>query len=684
MKDVFCTLRNHWLNTAELCAKRKHKDFGIFAEQCYKFYASENHNFLYSEQGQFAEEGWGLSANAPKVTINKSFECVDVFVPFMHHRNPTRIGQPRRPKVPPELRLALVPPEVIQGVSQQMMMQRVQSMQQAQMQGQMIDPMMAQQAMQPPGPQEIAAALFPPDPKEAIEQIRKILLEGYLNYTPQELELKRESFQMLTEALVAGRGVMWTEVLPTVRGNMIGTFRCPISDFFVDPDHYEPRNWGFVIRRRRVTKWELAERFKIPVEKIKATGTSAGAEARFRTLRGINPDKVDSEHTQDLVTYYEIYSRIGIGTRLAGADETLDSQFETLGGNVYLCVSDSYEYPLNLDPSYLDIPVESERAEARKMLMDQVQWPLPFHRDSVWPWPFALCDFHHQSESAWPVSHLRPALGEQKMLNWIWSFVADRIKRSGHGRWLYNRDADPESIDKLQQAVNELWVPVRLREGEKLADVALFMQSPEMNKDLWEAAMAFERMFEQRTGVSELLTTGATSRQMRSAAEAHIRERFSQNRPEAMADTYDDCQSRVARNEAVAARLMVDAQSASAFFSEPLDESTVPPTIGPYTEMWMQTVFTADPDEALAETDIRIESGSMRKPNSQEIATALVEAGQMLVPSFQQQAMGGMPGNYQTWLDAYSKANHLPNFDANFPMPVAPPQEGGGKEKQAA
>ena len=687
------SIKQLWVDKIELASKRKFNDFDRYAEDCWKFYAAPNHNFLYSGDGALA--AWGGSSSSPKVTINKSFEMVDVFQPFMHHRNPTRVMNPRRPQVPVDAQLSLIQatqPQLIEGASQQVLQMRQQQLQQAIQSGQMIDPMMAQQMMTaPPSPDELAQILIPPDPKIPIENVRKILMEAYLNYTPHELDLKRESFNGLTEALVAGRGVWWTESFPTTRGRLVGTFHTPIADFGVDPDHNIPRNWEFVYRRRIEPKWRLLQRFPhLNPDWLKADGTSNDGMARYRTYGvSLDPKRAKNEGSScDLVTYFEIWSRCGVGGRLTGAAPDLQAAVQGLGDNVVLFIADGYPYPLNLDPATLEMPAEApERAEAEAIMLDGLKWPVPYFRDPVWPWPFALLDFHYQPDSPWPISHLRPALGEQMMLNYIWSNVAERIRLAGHGKWLLDKKKlDAEWQENYEKIVNELFVQVKLKAGESLKDVMLYVESPQMNKDIWDAALAFERMFEQRTGVSELLTTGATSRQLRSAAEAHLRERYSQNRPEAMADTYDDTQNRISRNEAVAIRLTLDAQNIAPWFGEQYNPevSAEQPImqVGPNTQMWMQTVFSEDPDEVLAETDFRIEAGSMRKPNVQEMGTALIESAQYVLPKFQQESMAGFPQNEQTWLDQYSKLNHMPKFTVPAmppPMPQEPPPDKKGK-----
>ncbi|KKL93839.1 hypothetical protein LCGC14_1870660 [marine sediment metagenome] len=44
-----------------------------------------------------------------------------------------------------------------------------------------------------------------------------------------------------------------------------------------------------------------------------------------------------------------------------------------------------------------------------------------------------------------------------------------------------------------------------------------------MNGDIWMVIEAVIKLFEQRTGLSELMTSGSTKKQMRSAEEARVK-----------------------------------------------------------------------------------------------------------------------------------------------------------------
>lgn len=665
MRETAQQIRKLWLEKIALSAKRKDEDFGKYARECWQYYSGPNHNFLFGGMDGIALDGFALPSDSPRVTVNKCFEMVDVFLPYMHHRNPTRTMTDRRPKVPPELKLALVPPEIVQQAAQMMMQQQAQQMM---MQGVQVMPGM----LPPPDPAAIANFLFPPNQDDQIREIRKLLMEPVLNYTPHEFDLKTESRLALTEGLVTGRAVWWTEMVKGAYGELPGSSHVPVEYFFCDPDFNRSKDWTWVARERYSPRHKFAERFGIAPEQLRSPGgRESNNQQAVIKIQGREKERHDSEGTtHDLIRYWEIYSRCGMGHHLSGADDELKDQLESLGPNVYLVITDAYDEPLNFRSDQLEVPDAGRKEEAYGNVAAGLQWPVPFHLDSTHPWPFTLCDFHHQNNSPWPVSHMRPALGCQKVIDWIWSHVAAKIRKSGGTKFLYEESLDPETRDKISSLTDHEWIGVRPRAGQRLTDMVYQMEIQPMNRDLFEVAQYFSHLFEITTGVSALLATGESGRQMRSSYEAQLKEKIIQSRPEAMADTYEDAQSRLARNEAVMLRRM-NAGEIAPFFQEAYDPMAEMPQIGENTRLWMQSVYSPDDAQIMAETDFRIESGSMRKPNIGEALTGLTEFTQvMMQPLMQSYQMTGDPTNMNILLAQLCQKTQMPIMQL---PPIQPP-----------
>src|SRR5688572_14481054 len=175
------------------------------ADECMKFYSGP-HDFMWNPQ--YKRKLWSkdLDGIAPsfRMTFNKVFEMVALFVPTLYSQNPIRTVTPRQTFLPPQD--LIVSPQLTQQV--------------AQMQQAMVDPMtgmplpvdpmfaaqfqqmqmmLQQQQMQYQGLQ------MQQQMEQAVQSARAELLAMYLNYTPNELDLVGNSQAVVTEAMIKGR-----------------------------------------------------------------------------------------------------------------------------------------------------------------------------------------------------------------------------------------------------------------------------------------------------------------------------------------------------------------------------------------------------------------------------------------------------------------------------------------------
>jgi hypothetical protein len=648
LEEIASQIARLWCEKITLASQRKFEEFGKYAKECRQYYARSNYDeFLYVED-------FDIGDVTPKVTINKCFEMVEVFLPYLHHQNPTRLISDRRPEIPPELWLSLVPPEQLQAMAQQLAAQGM-------------PPEMIQQ--------QILQAVTPQDPKAPLREIRRLLLEPYLNWNCHEQDLAGESIRSLTEALVDGRGVWWIETIEGPNGRTAGAFHDSVEYLQIDPDGADyVRNSLWCARQRWWPRWKLEDHFGMARDELKGCETDEShARQAAVNIEGQEDNRRNREkrgETYDMVEWFQVYSRCGIGHHLQGFDDDLREMMSgsQLNDYVYLALCPGYDAPLNFRPDMLNVPPEA-RAEARQSVIDGLQWPTPFFKNSSHPWPFVHCDFHHQKQSVWPISHMRPALGIQKLICWIWSHVALHVSKTSQGRWLIDDRLNDEQRDQLASRVDEALISVHLQGNQRLAEMAMHLQAPEMNKDIWQLAMALERMYEMATGVNELLTRGTVDRQMRSAQEASVIDKHSGSRAEALAGMYDDCQSRIASQVATAIRYHVDGREIAQHYDEKFDDtirSDRPVQYGPLTTLWMRAVYSDDIDAIVAENDYRIESGSMRKPNVGELGASLAETAPVVVGLLDKEwSTTGNPNNLNNWFKDFTKVHNM--ADIVFP-----------------
>ena len=649
LRDSLRQIVDIWRKKISYASVRKWNEFGKYAVWCEHFYSKSSHNFLFDQNGLIAGAygGFDVPAGCPQVTVNLVYQMVDLFVPFMHYDNPVRLMSDEGVEIPPELKLLAIPPEQLQMAIQQGMMQ-------AQMTGVPFDPL----------------SLVPEDPMKVMRRaVVRELLTPYLNYTPRELDLINESQLTLVESLIMGAGVLWQEMIETPRGKFVGSFHDSIDYLQIDPDFGLLRQALWVSRERWEPKWVVERRWPHLIGKLKPKTKDSDSLQEWKiegsNYRRPNLEKgaeVVEKGSHDLIQYFEIYSRCGIGARLAGAPPELQERLGSLPDNIYLCVSPSCEYPLNLHPDQLEVPAPYQD-EAARAIKTGIQWHTEYHDDYANPWPFVMLSYHPQRHSVWPISHVRPALGEQIMIDWIWSHVAFLIKKAKR-KWFYNDEMDTETVERIQSDLEE-FVPVAAKMGVPINQLLHHVPADPIPQDLFTCAMHFERMFQIRTGTLDMLGGGQAERQLRSSHESQMMESYTKARPDAMAKRYADFMSKVARNEAIAVRRHIGAQDINQFLGEPFDATTGIPVIGPLTQLWAEHVYKPDDMKAiLCEYEYRVEADSMRKPNVKDQLNAMAETGNVVVPLLQADwQQTGDPTEINKWLKKFSDYAKMPEIE---------------------
>jgi hypothetical protein len=299
-------------------------------------------------------------------------------------------------------------------------------------------------------------------------------------------------------------------------------------------------------------------------------------------------------------------------------------------------------------------------------VMTRVAWPIPFYADPN-GWPFTMLAFHRKPGYAWPISHIKPAIGELRLLNWCFSFLASRIATSCETVVAVQKAADQTIKDQLLAPSEGGFKVIELSEllGRKVEDIVSVFQMPQVSKDLWDIISAILDQFAQRTGLSEL-AYGYTRSSFRSAAEAQIKNENISIRPDNMANELEDCMSTLARREALAARWLL----------EPEDIKPILGILG--ATGWSQFIMKRDLVSLTRELLYRVEAGSARKPNKASRVEQMQMAVQTLGPILSQLAGSGLTepfnaliGDWADSLDIDAKPYLLP--PPAPPPPAAPP-----------
>lgn len=680
-------LVSQWKAVLKLAAESKKRLFGDDAEEAMNFFRGD-HAFLWDSKDSRSLMAQGSLEGAPpefRITYNVVAELVQLFGPTMYHRNPHRQVNPRE-----ELEL---PEEVF--------VDPMLKFQAQQLQGQLQD--LSQQIQQPGNERNPQIQFVMLQARQQLQQIsqqiqrqqqqhqmltmksharfvrdkmRAGLLERYLNYTPNELDLKNHARDTIDEALIKGCGTLWTELYKPPQSDiyLVGSFYDSINNLLLDPDAETFGEVQWAARRCILPTWEWERQYNLPRGSVIGSVESKNHQGSTfqETYRG-EADRRRGD-TNDLAAGWKIYSKMGMGTRLktAGEQKNPNDTFnkaiapllDEFGDYCHLCITDHNTYPLNLPPKSLDKSVDD--------LAFDVQWPIPFWADD--DWPFTKLEFHRVPNHLWPMSHVRPAMGEIRFLNFCMSFLAGKMRTACQDIIAVMKSAGDEIKKSLtSKTVNGFtYVEIETSAGPKsIQEVITFLQMPPFHGDIWKVIAAVAEKCDKRLGLTEL-AYGQSARQFRSAAEAETKQQNFSVRPDDMANTVEDFMTRIARKEALACRDMLRGED-------------VKPILGEEGAMlWDQLVFdNANISDLMREFTYRIEANSAKKPNLDRDMGNVQQAMQAMLPilnEFFQMTRDPTPLN--ALFSMWAEASLMPHDKIKGLMiPQLPPQPNPEEQK---
>jgi len=620
-----------WVDKIKRASEYKKKVFQDDADEAMKFYRPDEDGYGFVYKGDLDKsKGLGLDQERPpfEMTLNKVAELVAVFGPILYSKNPNRQVNPREQ--------VEIPPTAIP------------------------DPYLAQYLVQ----QEAVRGQH--------DQLKCLLLSAYLNWTPNELHLKNDVEKGIDEAIIKGRACLWTGTYapPGLNTTYVGSFYDSVDFLYIDPDAEDIKHAWWIARKLCQPVWEVERRFGLKPGSVKGAYESANMQVE------VDSQKKESDRqrglSNDLITYYEIYSRMGCGGRLSGATKTRDvsvlpgdlSAFAKAldplaGDHVFLCVAPGVQYPLNLPPDIQDLPITNTGGpeDGGPIVKERLSWPVPYYGMGLWP--VSVLDFHPVPRCAWPMSHVKPALGELRFLCWAYSFVAGKIKST-------LRDI----VAILQEMAEEFKVTVlegvdlsvvELNPGNKnIHECVQVLQFPQMNADIWKIVEKVEANFDKRVGLDEVFGSKPDT-EPRSATESNIKSQKQNIRPDDMSEKVEEWMTEAAKKEAIAARMLL----------QPKD---VLPMLGlTSAALWSQYVMTKDIG-VVRELEYRIESGSTRKPNRDRDQANADSAMQILLPVLNGFAQTtGQLGPVNALLGMWCKTRDLPPGPFQLIPPPPPP-----------
>jgi hypothetical protein len=615
--NPFTAIVSAWTTELKAAYEFKQKRFGRDAEEGMKFFSGPYDWFF---QSISTDKFFRMPAGEPKivVTVNKVAELVQLFGPSIYQQNPTRrVAPPEYPNLPQEIFMQMGP-----EVAQQIPM-----LYQAQQQQQINDAVIAS------------------------------MHEAILNRTPAEHDLKTHSRAAIDESIIKGLGILWhdMEFNPATGAKMPGSKMDTVDNFMMDHMATSIRNIRWCARRWYLPKWEVERIYRLP------PGTLCGASTTdIQPVASMVMRPTTDMPTQDYIEVWEIFSKMGVGGRFKSSYQHAPdaaAAYEHLGDYCHLVIIPGFPYPLNLPPWLF------QQQNPWPLAQQAVQWPTPFWADKAWP--FTPIHYHEIPGDPWPMSHLTPAMGELKFLNWAYSKIASKIQVTSRDIIICKAEAEDALKRALASAEDLEIVSLETMDGKGAAELVEFMQHPEWNKDIWTVIQAITEQFEQRTGLNELLY-GQSTRQMRSAAEADQKFEAVSVRPDDMARQIEGQMSAAARREMLLARWHMT------------DQDVVPVLGVVGAAAWKLYVEQADVRRVLG-MNCTVEADSTKISNQGALVDGLNGAMQLLFTPLMQLAMAGVPGPVNALIGDWAKAHKLRDYQRYLiqlpPMQPAPPEK---------
>ncbi len=617
--DLLKQITELWLKQLDAAVEVKEKQFGRAARQAWKYLGRDYQELYYEDEHDFPDAEEGL----PKpVIVGKSAEFVALMLPYIHAKIPHRLVSPSRPSLPPEL-MKILGTEA--GKAREQL--------------------------------------------DAQDKLRAWLLQFWLNYIPHEgYDLAHEARCALPEVLVKGAAVLWTELTDGPYGQMPASFYDSIDSLYIDPDTERLQDAAFIVRKRRMSVWRIAERWDIDPETLRGQYESE----LQRSVDAVRTDGSISEKG-DVGEYYEVWSRMGIGHKLVGAsDEMKDARdaMDALGQHVYLVVMRGVPHPLNLPPHIM------EQEDWIEELGTRMAWPIPFFEETSAPWPCSVVQFYPNAHDPWAQSPLAGGLQCQIFLDQLYPYLMRRV-RSTCRDIIVTSESLAEAVKKAIESGKDLeMVDAAGMPGEDLNKLIHILEFPPVNKDLWPIVQMVERQFERATGLTPLLSGGQPSSMPRSATDVQVREGHLTSRPDDFADLVEKWMSRVAAKEAQATRLFIEPPYKLFGEAGPVEGNIPPESV--LSTAWTNLVMTDDPVIAASELSYTVEAGSGRRQNKQKQAADAAQLMQVLSQPYLE--YGFTTGNFAPFNNLIQKlgeANDIPLDNVGLPdvpMREVPPE----------
>ncbi len=176
-----------------------------------------------------------------------------------------------------------------------------------------------------PDPQMYQVLMQQAAQEAAQDKLVSHLAQSWLNYTPREMPgggLEAHNEMAVLDAMLKGAGCLWPAPysMPGSARTLTGCFRKPPEDLIIDPDCKTIQEATWISLRHQEAHWKVERRFQLPPGSLKnkATLESSWHYAELNSKEDQATGDRRSGKTNDQVVWYEVWSKLGTGSRMTG------------------------------------------------------------------------------------------------------------------------------------------------------------------------------------------------------------------------------------------------------------------------------------------------------------------------------------------------------------------------------
>jgi hypothetical protein len=603
-------------------AEKSKERFTVMAKLCRQFLGSSAKAMW---EDSFRREFYPAIAQPQfMVSLNKAFELVAIIGPSLYWQNPSR--EVRSTGVPDQSRMAQ-----LMGVTEEDMLKVIQQ----------------QQAQQ-------GEAL------EVRNSLATLVMDSISKQHPGGTKIDNEL--AIQDALVTGRGCMWTETYSdrATGETMVGSFYDPVDNLLIDPDAKDPawRDVKWISRTHVEPIWVVERRFGYPPGYLKGKGTHISSEYMAKLEVEVRDG---NSMYQDMIEWKEVWSIGGIGARVTGANAQLGQALDKLTGDYcYLALTRNLMHPLNLPPLLISQGSPDQILEALMWRTARFGKVCELWQDRRWP--VEKLDFYPVVGSCWPMAVLGPGIGSLLAMNIL---LVSQLTMS----WDRRRDiiaVNGAYADEVESAIkgegNPAVLKINSASNMSITEIVAFVQRPEVQGNLLEWIQYLDSQFKMATGLDDI-HYGISRTQSRVSGDVQSKTAAASVRPEKMATDVHEFVVNCGKKELWLAAMYIEGQQLQYL-------------LGDWGAAAWDTMLGSMPFTQLCrEMDITIEATDLRRPNRDKDMADLERLVQFYIPSVTQYSLTtGDEKPFNAFLHKFATAMQMTNpedlyFGPWHPMP---------------